>query len=133
MPAERHLRRIALVLLACGLGPWFLTAAALDHYGQRRPDGQRYDAIVVAGCRVDPGGVPSPALRARTELAVALYEEGLAPQLAFTGGLGANPPTEAQAAADHARNLGVPAENIRLEDRSTSTEENAHYLAREHQ
>jgi uncharacterized SAM-binding protein YcdF (DUF218 family) len=129
LPPSRSVRRVALLLLAGSLGPWFLAAAALDQLGQRVPSEGGWDAIVVAGCRVDPGGVPSPALRARTELAVALFEEGLAPELAFTGGLGENPPTEAQAAAAHARALGVPDAAIVLEDRSTSTEENARFLA----
>ena len=131
MSRPHRLRRAAILLLAGGLGPWFLAAAALDQSGQHRPSEGRWDAIVVAGCRVDPGGVPSPALQARTELAVALFEQGLAPRLAFTGGLGENPPTEAQAAANHARGLGIPDEAIVLEDRSTSTEENARFLSEE--
>ncbi len=132
MSRSRSLRRVVLLLLAGSLGPWFLAAVTLDQLGQRRPDRGSWDAIVVAGCRVDPGGVPSPALQARTELAVALFEQGLAPRLAFTGGLGEHPPTEAQAAAGHARALGVPTEAIVLEDRSTSTEENARFLSEEH-
>jgi uncharacterized SAM-binding protein YcdF (DUF218 family) len=125
----RKLRRLALILIASGLGPWALCALLLDQAGQRLPAPGRWDAIVVAGCRVDPGGVPSPALRERTELAVRLWEQGWAPALAFTGGVGEHPPSEARAAADLAIALGVPAEVIVLEQDSTSTEENARFLA----
>lgn len=125
-------RRLALIVAALCLGPWALAALALDLTGHRRPGEGHWDAIVVAGCRVDPGGVPSPALRARTELAVRLWRDGLAPKVAFTGGVGANPPSEARVAADYARSLGLPDDAILLEDASTSTEENARYLAAQH-
>jgi len=121
-------RTLTLIIAAC-LGPWALGATILDQFGQRRPDAERWDAIVVAGCRVDPGGVPSPALQQRTALAVELWNRGYAPELAFTGGVGDNPPSEATAAAQYAVSLGVPSDVMVLEDRSTSTEENARFLA----
>ncbi|MFH1465793.1 MAG: YdcF family protein [Pseudomonadota bacterium] len=132
MSSHASLRRGAALLVALCLGPWGLGALALDISGHRRPSEGRWDAIVVAGCRVDPGGVPSPALQARTALAVALWEQGLAPRIAFTGGVGANPPSEARAAAAYAAVLGLPAEATIIEDASTSTEENARFLAEQH-
>jgi uncharacterized SAM-binding protein YcdF (DUF218 family) len=111
---------------------WSAGAFALDRYGQRRPSaGQRYDAIVVLGCRVRPDGSPSFALARRTRLAVELFEAGHAPLLVFTGGVGEFPPSEAAAAARLARHYGVPASAIHLEDASTSTEENARMAAEE--
>jgi len=88
-----------------------------------------FDAVVVAGCRVMASGRPSPALAHRVRRAVALYEAGHARRLVFTGGVGDFPPSEARAAADLAISLGVPASAIVLEDRSTSTEENARFAA----
>ena len=96
----------------------------LDRVGQREPNGV-YDAIVVLGCRVDPGGAPSQALARRTRHAVRLYRRGLAPTIVFTGGVGEHPPSEAQAAAGLAARLGVPTKAMVLEENSTSTEENA--------
>src|SRR5690606_5264267 len=81
--------------------------------------------IVVLGCRVRPDGSASLALARRTRHAAALYRRGLAPRIVLTGGVGAHPPSEARAAAAIARAEGVPEEALILEERSTSTEENA--------
>ena len=100
------------------------TAVWLDCVGQRDPGGA-FDAIIVLGCRVDRGGVASQALTRRTRHAVRLYWRGLAPTLVFTGGVGEHPPSEARVAADLAAKWGVPTDAMVLEERSTSTEENA--------
>jgi uncharacterized SAM-binding protein YcdF (DUF218 family) len=49
----------------------------------------------------------------------------------LTGGVGQHPPSEARVAAEIARRLHVPEEALVLEERSTSTEENAREAARE--
>lgn len=51
-------------MIALPLLGWGIAAAALDAHG-RWADAEPgpWDAIVVAGCRVLPGGAPSPALR----------------------------------------------------------------------
>lgn len=108
---------------------WTTAAVALDTWGKRQAPEGRYDAIVVAGCRVFPDGRPSPALEWRVRKAVDLYRAGVAPRIVFTGGLGTYPPTEAQASARLAAELGVPRSAMVLEDRSTSTEENARNAA----
>lgn len=61
--------------------------------------------------------------------AAQLYLDGIAPKILFTGGLGRNtegllPEPEAVRFARVAREMGVPAEDILLEDRSTNTAEN---------
>ena len=104
-----------------------MLCAALELYGRRGPGGTPWDAIVVAGAAVWPGGVASPALRRRTEHAVSLWRRGVAPKLLFTGGVGKHPPAEAEVAADIARAAGVPEEALILECRSTTTDENAAY------
>ena len=106
-----------------------LGAFALDRYGLRSVPDRAFDAIVVAGCRVMPDGEPSVALRRRVEHAVALYHDGRAPLLAFTGGVGDHGPSEASVGARLARELGVPAAAIVTEERSTSTDENAAHIA----
>ncbi len=108
-------------LLALGSA---VTASWVDSYGQvdrARPA----DAIVVLGARVLNGGQAGDSLRARTLRAVELYHRGLAPAIVCTGGVGEHPPSEAEVAAELARNLGVPAKALVLEMRSTSTWENA--------
>jgi uncharacterized SAM-binding protein YcdF (DUF218 family) len=114
---------------AAGLTLWVLGAFALDAYGRRELGPGTYDAIVVAGCKVDPGGEPSPTLRRRVRRAVELYREGRAPLLVFTGGVGDHPPAEAEVAARVAVGMGVAPAAIVREDRSTTTEENARFSA----
>jgi uncharacterized SAM-binding protein YcdF (DUF218 family) len=120
-----NLVRGTLVLgAACGAG-WSLVAATLDLQGGDPPAEPRYDAIVVAGAGVMPGGVPSDALYARTRAATDLYLAGYAPLLALTGGIGDWGPAESVVAEQLALGWGVPPGAIVREERSTSTEENA--------
>jgi uncharacterized SAM-binding protein YcdF (DUF218 family) len=111
---------------------WLCAAALLDAWGHRVPPDGPYDLIVVAGCRVRPDGTPSLALQRRTDAAVSLWRSGLAPRVVFTGGVGDYPPSEASVAARHAVTLGLPPSAIGVEERSTSTEENARFAALEH-
>jgi uncharacterized SAM-binding protein YcdF (DUF218 family) len=85
---------------------------------------RRVDAIIVLGSAVWPGGRASPSLNARTQHAIALYQAGYAPYLIFCGGIGGNPPSEAEVMRRLAISAGVPADALILEDQSHSTEEN---------
>lgn len=85
----------------------------------------RFDAIVVLGCRVVPGGAPSFALERRARHAARLYHAGLAPRVITTGGIGDFAPSEAEVAARVLGREGVPDSAILREDASTSTQENA--------
>jgi uncharacterized SAM-binding protein YcdF (DUF218 family) len=124
----RAVRSLLLRLLLTTLLLYPLSLSLIDAYGQHdraRPA----DAIVVLGSRVYGGGRPGPALTRRTRHAVRLYQQGLAPVIICTGGLGPVAPTEAEAACALAASLGVPADALLLEGRSHSTEENALYTA----
>ncbi len=102
-----------------------LALALLDAYGlqdQARPA----DAIVILGSMVYAGAVPGPALTRRTQHAVALFNQGLAPVIICSGGKGSNESdTEAAVACRLAAALGVPPTALLLEDQARSTEENA--------
>jgi uncharacterized SAM-binding protein YcdF (DUF218 family) len=114
---------VGVGVVTCGL---FGLAFVVDRFGQRER-AMPADMVVVLGARVLPGGVPSPALRARVEKAVALYQQGLAPQLLFSGGVGVNPPSEARVMRALAVRLGVPEQACLLEEQSHSTEQNARF------
>ena len=118
-----------LVLASVPLG-WILAALWLDWRGRRGRAPETVDALIVPGCAVRPDGTPSGSLRRRTERAIALWHDGVAPTLVLTGGLGRFPPAEAVAAAELAQAHGIPATALVLEDRSTTTAENAAYAAR---
>lgn len=126
----RDVVRRRVVWLALASLAYVAAAACLDRRGQREPAGGSFDAIVVLGCRVRPDGSASLALARRARHAARLYQQGLAPVVITTGGVGAHPPSEARAAADVLLAEGVPSARLVLEERSTSTEENAREAAR---
>lgn len=87
------------------------------------------EAVVVLGAEVLPGGSPSTALRRRVERAVEILAGLPDARLVVCGGLGDTPPAEAEVMAALASRLGVGAERIVLEDRSSSTIEQAEAVA----
>ena len=127
--AKPFARKRLKVILLVAAGMYLAIGLVLDRYGLRDVGGSDLDAIVVAGCRVMPSGRPSTALLRRAELAARLWHEGKAPLVVLTGGVGENPPSEASVAADVVADAGVPRAAIRLEERSTSTEENASFAS----
>jgi uncharacterized SAM-binding protein YcdF (DUF218 family) len=108
---------------------WGAAAAALEAYGRHSRATGTYDLLIVPGCRVLPDGGPSGHFQRRIERAVELWREGTAPLLVFTGGPHKGRASEASVAARHARQLGVPDEALILEEKSSSTEENARFSA----
>lgn len=117
------LSQVALYLAALAFG--------LDHLG-KRPLGaeERFDVVVVLGCRVRPDGTPSATLVRRTELGARLVKEGRAPRLVLSGGKVGSDTTEASAALPHALAAGVARDAILLEERSRTTDENAAEVAK---
>ena len=85
---------------------------------------QYADAIIVLGSKVYPGGRPGGSLYARIQHAIALYKAGYAPYMIFCGGVGDNPPSEAEVMRRIAADAGIPASAMILEDQSHSTEDN---------
>lgn len=91
------------------------------------------DSLVVLGRGVaDDGSLPLIA-RARVERAVALYHQGVAPRIVFTGLCGLlmekRPAiSEAGAMARHAEDLGVPSTAILLEEEARDTLGNAYFV-----
>jgi uncharacterized SAM-binding protein YcdF (DUF218 family) len=85
------------------------------------------DAIVVLGAAVDERCQPNTAALRRTLLGLRLFRQGRAPRIVFTGGLGSGSSScaSARVMADFAIGLGAPSSAVLVEDRSTSTWENA--------
>ena len=101
-------------------------AVLIDQYGQQIPPHKGFDAIIVAGCRVQSNGQPSLALQYRTDHAVQLLQEGYAERIIFTGGSPDNRKTEAKSAQLYAlEKYQLSEAKLLLEEESTSTEENA--------
>lgn len=125
-------KRRLLIFLAVPLVPvliLFLLGQYLIWYGSR-DRAQPADAILIFGARVWPGGEPSPILQARTRRAYELWLRGLAPRIICTGGVGDDPPAEAEVQAKLLRGWGVPERAILVENHSTSTRENVEFAAK---
>jgi uncharacterized SAM-binding protein YcdF (DUF218 family) len=90
-----------------------------------RDEKKHADIILVLGARAYSGQRYNPCLVARIKHAVDLYKAKYAPKLLFSGGNdkkdGVN---EAQTMKKIALSLGIPAKDILLESKSTSTYEN---------
>jgi len=95
----------------------------LQKYPQAPP--VAYDAIVVLGAAVWPGGQPSPTLQRRVMHAVDLLQRGYAAYLLVTGGVGKHPPTEAEVMQRLAVAHGIPRRCVLREEQATSTLESA--------
>ncbi|MFW5771891.1 MAG: YdcF family protein [Phototrophicaceae bacterium] len=126
----RTLRIVAALLLLWGMIVVGLVAA-IYFYGDDNPvmaSGHTADAIVVLGSGLRRDGSPGDALLRRSIWAARLYEQGAAPAVICTGGVGQG---QRRSEADACREVlvarGVPESAIHLEDRSHSTEENAIY------
>jgi len=88
------------------------------------------DAIVVFGARTYADGKPSLALADRVRTGCALYHEGLAPRLVFSGGPGDGEIHETDAMRDLALSLGVPEVAIRLDPEGVNTRATVENTAR---
>jgi vancomycin permeability regulator SanA len=76
--------------------------------------------LVVMGAAVWPGGVPSKAMLRRIDSALANNPDGDAVFI-VSGGVGANPPSEAQAMRQLLLTAGIPSTQIRLDEESKNT------------
>jgi uncharacterized SAM-binding protein YcdF (DUF218 family) len=117
---------VALCLL-CVAG-FAVLCFKIDYYG-RRDLAQPADAIVVLGAQVLSNGQPGPDLRTRTEHAVSLYREGIAPRLVCAGGVSGDPASAAAVCRAFAVALDTPQEAVLLADGSANTEEDARQVA----
>lgn len=66
------------------------------------------DMIVVPGNTVAPGGVPSPRLQSRLDVALQLFKERRAPLIFVSGGVGGEGYDEAAVMAGYLISKGVP-------------------------
>lgn len=96
-----------LVVVVLAIGLLLLTAAVVN--AARSDETAPADAIVVLGA-AQWNGRPSTTFRARLDHALKLYEQGLAPKIVLTGGIGEGDRyAEAEVGQDYLANRGVPA------------------------
>ena len=120
-------RRAGVVLLVGAL-VWIATLVLVVWYGGR-DHARQADAIVVLGA-AQYDGHPSPVLRSRLDLGIALWQRGLAPKLVVTGGRGeGDTTTEAAAGRRYALRKGVPDSVIVMEPAGRTTVESVRAVA----
>jgi uncharacterized SAM-binding protein YcdF (DUF218 family) len=94
---------------------WLLSLGTVLAWGAQ-DDAQRADAIIVMGA-AQYRGKPSPALRARLDHAIALWNRGLASWMLLTGGTGeGDSASEAAVSRRYVARLGVPDSALLLEN-----------------
>jgi uncharacterized SAM-binding protein YcdF (DUF218 family) len=117
------MRRVLLGLLVAVLAYFAVTTALVARW-MGKDERPRVDAIVVLGA-AQYDGRPSAIYQARLEHAVALWRGQVAPLLVFTGGKEQGDRfTEGGSGARWARQRGVPAEAVLVEERSRTTYQN---------
>lgn len=121
---DMRLVRVLGTSVMAGLCGWFAAAGWIDQTGTHGEGPVSGCATVVLGARVDPGGEASDTLRARVLQGVEVQRR-LGGLLVISGGVGTNPPAEADVGGVIARARGVPDDLLRLERSSHSTRENA--------
>lgn len=84
------------------------------------------ECIMVLGAAVKPDGTPCKMLRDRLDLGIALYKQGVAPKLLFSGDNGQVVYNEVNAMKKYAVNEGVPEEDIFLDHAGFSTYESVY-------
>ena len=122
---KRILKCTALFLVAVLLYSLFC-AFSIVRYA-KRDDRAPADCIIVLGAGTN-GTTPNAVFRERLHHAVTLYEAGLSDTILLTGGYSpGNEHSDAYIAGAYLQSLGIPADAILLEERSTITQENLEF------
>lgn len=117
-PMHRSARTLMMVVfLSCVVGYPLAQIYCFGKTDYRRPA----DVIVVFGARAYQDGQASRPLADRVETACALYRQGYAPRLLFSGGPGDGAVDEPEAMRRLAITLGVPAQAILLDHSGVDT------------
>ena len=118
---------VSWVILFLGSNTFFFQAIYLPlKYLTPKTEKQKADAIVVASAGVHRSGAPTPGSALRSYAAAKLFLEGFAPIVIITGGVTKpyNPPVNIKGMAIVLQGMGVPADKIIIENRSTDTRSN---------
>lgn len=79
------------------------------------------DCIIVLGAGISDRETPSPMLKDRLDLGIALYEKGIAPKLLLSGDNGQVGHNEIHVMLSYAKKAGVPEEDIFCDHAGFST------------
>lgn len=89
---------------------------------------RKADAGVILGAAVWGGNRPSPVLKERINKGFEIYQKNIVPKLVITGGGSPNELTEGEVSKNVLLKYGVSPEDLILENSSSSTIEQIHFL-----
>ena len=126
MDSARILRVLGLISVLFFLASAFTPLAnLLDIWNAPAPQLHPADAIVVLASGGASEGVLSSSSALQVRRGIAVYQEGLAPLLVFSGPRGEGDLAEAEVRAELARARGIPAKAILTEAEARTTREEA--------
>jgi vancomycin permeability regulator SanA len=86
------------------------------------------DVVVVLGAAVWSQNKPSPSLASRVDKAADLFSRGIAKKILLTGSNAPGELSEAEVALEYIRQKGIHSRNIWIENKTTSTTEQIHFI-----
>jgi uncharacterized SAM-binding protein YcdF (DUF218 family) len=122
-----HILLASWVIVLLGSNTLFFQVIYLPlKYLTPKSEKHNSDAIVVASAGVHGSGAPTPGSALRAYAAAKLYLEGVAPLVIITGGVTKPylPPVNIKGMAIILQGMGVPSDNIIIENRSADTYRN---------
>ena len=116
---------LILVLLMCAYFSMLSGMAGRQkYYSIKNPA----DVVVVLGAAVWSKNKPSPSLASRIDKAADLYNRGIVKKILLTGSNAPGELSEAEVAYQYIRKKGINPRSIRIEDKTTSTSEQIHFV-----
>ncbi len=94
------------------------------YYSEKKPA----DVVVVLGAAVWSKNKPSPSLASRVDKAADLFRSGIVKKILLTGSNAPGELSEAEVAYQYIRKKGINPRSIRIEDKTTSTSEQIHFI-----
>jgi vancomycin permeability regulator SanA len=91
----------------------------------------QYDVVVVLGAAVWSDNKPSPIFTGRIEKAAQIFRSGRVKMIQLTGGSAPGEISEARAAYDLLIELGVSADRLQFEEKTSTTSEQIRYIRKE--
>jgi len=120
---------ISILIFVSGLSIIFLNILNYTDKSEKYFDQkQKADAGVILGAAVWGGNRPSPVLKERINKGYDIYHKNIAEKLVLTGGGSPNELTEGEVSKNLLLRYGVEPENLILENHSSSTVEQIHFV-----
>lgn len=117
---------LLLLIFLCSLSSCIFFRPSSGKLYKRALKNQPYDVIIVPGCPYD-GNNWSQAMKGRVLWATFLVKKGIAKNIIFSGNACYSPYVEGKIMALYAEQLGIPKENIFIEDKAEHSTENVYY------